>query len=288
MFRALSVSAAIAALALAVLGSWVRINGAGLTCPDWPLCHGALVPSLEGGVVLEWTHRLIALVESFLVAATLAVAWRERGRIAGIRPAVAFVAVLFVLQVALGGATVLLANSPLSVALHWGTAMLFLAGLIALVLLAVLRPAPGSLHRQDDPSLAVLAACAVLAFATMCLGAYVSSSGGLLFPWHRALAALLVTLTIVAAIATRRHPSARVRVAALAGFGFVIFQALLGLGNVVFHLPTALREAHAANAGATFVAFVVALLLGWHDARSAQRSVRAAPAMVTAGIARAR
>jgi len=53
MFRAFSWSAAIAAFALAVLGRWIRINGAGMTCPDWPLCHGLIVPPLDAGVLLE-------------------------------------------------------------------------------------------------------------------------------------------------------------------------------------------------------------------------------------------
>ncbi|MBD5656989.1 MAG: COX15/CtaA family protein, partial [Candidatus Eremiobacteraeota bacterium] len=60
LFRGFAVASALLAFAIAVLGSWVRINNAGLTCPDWPLCHGQLVPALNGGVVLEWSHRLVA------------------------------------------------------------------------------------------------------------------------------------------------------------------------------------------------------------------------------------
>ncbi len=146
MFRAFALLAALGALVLAVLGSWGRINGAGLTCPDWPLCQGALIPALGGGVIPEWSHRLGALVESLLVGAALALAWRERAGIALIRPAVGFVAALFIVQVLLGATTVRLANAPLSAPLHWGTAMLFLAGLIGLAVLALLRPAPGSLR----------------------------------------------------------------------------------------------------------------------------------------------
>src|SRR3978361_673950 len=103
MFRAFSLSAAVAALLVAVLGSWVRINGAGMSCPDWPLCHGALVPSLAGGVVFWWAHRLVALIEGFVVLAALWTGWRARTSIAGVRPVLGFIGAVFVVQVALGG-----------------------------------------------------------------------------------------------------------------------------------------------------------------------------------------
>ncbi len=74
-FRVTAVGAAVLAVALAVLGSWVRINGAGMTCPDWPLCRGSLVPALIGGVVLEWTHRLIALTVGFVIIAAFVAGW---------------------------------------------------------------------------------------------------------------------------------------------------------------------------------------------------------------------
>ena len=152
MFRALSLAAAIAAFALAILGSWIRINGAGMTCPDWPLCHGQLVPHLDGGVVLEWSHRMIAFCEGFLVLGALVAAWRARGRIAFVPPVVAFIAAVFALQVGLGGATVMLANNPPSVVWHWATAMLFLAGLTALAVLAIVEPAPAKKRPIIDPS----------------------------------------------------------------------------------------------------------------------------------------
>ena len=78
MFRAFSLAAAIAAFALAVLGSWIRINGAGMTCPDWPLCHGAVVPVLDGGVILEWSHRMVALLEGVLLLGAIVAGWRAR------------------------------------------------------------------------------------------------------------------------------------------------------------------------------------------------------------------
>ncbi|HWT04885.1 MAG TPA: heme o synthase, partial [Xanthomonadales bacterium] len=285
MFRAFSLSAALAALLVAVLGSWVRINDAGMTCPDWPLCHGQLIPALAGGVVLEWSHRLVAFVTGFLVLGALWTGWRARATIAGVTPVLAFIGAVFVVQVALGGLTVALANSPWSVVVHWGTAMLLLAGLTALAILAVAQPR--SLRIRHSVAGGVLTACAVLAFATMLAGSYVSSSGAGLAcatlpacdggSWtgtlaaqiaqmtHRLLGAVFFMLATVAAYGAALAATARVRTAVLFAYALVVLQIMLGFANVAWLLPTLLREAHAANAVATFLAFTAALVFAAID-----------------------
>lgn len=278
MFRAFSVAAAVAAYLLAVLGSWVRINGAGMTCPDWPLCHGKLVPSLEGGVVWEWSHRLVAFVVGFLVLGALVSAWRERKRIAGIVPVMVAIAVAFALQVALGGITVFLSNSPWSVVFHWATAMLVIASLGVLALLAIVRPERITIrHSLLGGALNVAAA---LAFLTMCAGAFVSSSGaGLACPtlplcegtWlgmtpfqtaqmiHRLFAGSFLTVGVLCAFRVAFATTPRVRIATLFGFALIVLQVMFGFANVAWDMPMVLREAHAANAVAAFIAFVIAV-----------------------------
>ena len=285
MFRTFSLSAAVAALLVAVLGSWVRINGAGMTCPDWPLCHGQLIPTLAGGVVLEWSHRLVAFVDGFLVLGALWTGWRARTAIAGVTPVLAFIGAVFVVQVALGGLTVALANSPWSVVVHWGTAMLLLGGLTALAILAVVQPR--SLRMRHSVAGGVLTACAALAFAAMLAGSYVSSSGAGLacatlpacdggswtgsFPAqfahmaHRLLGGAFFALATIAAYGAAVAATARVRVAVLFAYALCVLQIMLGFANVAWALPTLLREAHAANAVATFLAFTAALVFAAID-----------------------
>ena len=285
MFRAFSLTAAVSAFLLAVLGSWVRINGAGMTCPDWPLCRHALVPALDGAVALEWSHRLVALVVGLLALGALWTGWRVRRRIGGVPLVLGYIAAVFVVQVALGGLTVALANTPWSVVVHWGTAMLLLAGLTALALLAVVAPHRVVVRRSAMG--AVLGACAGLAFLTMLAGSYVSSSGaGLACPslpacaagsWtgsdpaqlaqmvHRWLAAGFFGLATVAAYMAAFGTTARVRVATLFAYALVVLQVMVGIANVAWGLPTLLREAHAANACAAFVAFVAALVFAAVD-----------------------
>ena len=305
MFRAFSLAAALAAFLLAVLGSWVRINGAGMTCPDWPLCHHALVPALSGGVVLEWSHRLVALIVGFLALGALWTGWRARARVGGVPATLGFIAAVFLVQVALGGLTVALSNTPWSVVVHWGTAMLLLAGLTALALLALV--APRRVVIRHSALGAVLAACAALAFVAMLAGSYVSSSdaglacatlpacdGG---SWsgvvpaqiaqmtHRWVAAAFFLVATIAAYMAAFGTTFRVRLATLFAYALVVLQVMFGIANVAWHLPTVLREAHAANACAVFVAFVAALVFAAIDGTAPVAARVPAPARSNAELA---
>jgi heme A synthase len=299
LFRVLALGSAVLAWLLAVVGSWTRINGAGLACPDWPLCKGVLIPALQGGVVLEMSHRAIALTESFAVAALVAVGFRLRRELAGVLPLLAALLAVFGVQVVLGGATVLLGNNPVSVMFHWGTAMLLLAVLVALALLAVLAPrADGTAVFAMQRGTGLLIAATLCAFLASCLGALVSSGGAGLacpnFPGcdggafgqtpaqhaqmaHRLLAAatLLCAFPAVFAVSQILRPA---KIAAHTALAFLLLQIALGVANVVWSLPIALREAHAANAGATFSAFVVATLLASYARKTASGVIAAGEA----------
>jgi heme a synthase len=295
MFRAFSLAAAAVALLAAVLGSWVRINGAGMTCPDWPLCHGALIPSLTGGVILEWSHRLLVLLTGVLMIGVFATGWQVRKRIGGVPAVLGYLAAIFAVQVVLGGLTVALSNTPWSVVVHWGTAMLLLAGLAALALLAVVAPR-GVVVRHSLLG-GVLSAAAALAFLVMLAGSYVSSSGAGLActtlpacdggSWsgdgaaqtaqmiHRGIAAAFFAVATLAAYLAAFGTTPRVRTATLCAYALVVLQVMLGIANVVWQLPTALREAHAANASLAFVAFISALVFAAIDGTAPVAALRA-------------
>jgi heme A synthase len=287
-FRLAAGAAALLALALAILGSWVRINGAGMTCPDWPLCRGALVPQLIGGVVLEWTHRAIALTVGFVIVAAFVAGWRVRREIAGVVPTLIVLVAVFALQVAVGGITIHEANSPRSVVLHWAVAMALLATLVVLALLAFLAPRADSglpAVRSGAP-VGALAVAVGFAYVTMCIGSYVSSSGAGLacttFPscdgtlagtstpqlvqmLHRIAAGLFVLSALAAAAFAAQSTMTRVRAWAFAGGALALIQVALGIANVLWRMPVPLREAHAANAAVTFIVFVIATFLALID-----------------------
>lgn len=52
----------------ASLGAYVRHSDAGSACPDFPTCLGHWLPHLSGGVLVHYSHRLLA----YLIVATLA------------------------------------------------------------------------------------------------------------------------------------------------------------------------------------------------------------------------
>lgn len=124
------------------LGGWTSSNYAALACPDFPTCHGSLVPEMDfakgfnvlqeigpnylGGalssearIAIQMTHRLGAFVVLFLVGW---LAWRLGGRLGWI------VGGLLAVQFGLGIANVLL-ELPLAVATahNAGGALLLLA-----------------------------------------------------------------------------------------------------------------------------------------------------------------
>ena len=121
------VAAVIAAFGQVTLGGVVRVTDSGLGCPDWPLCHGQIIPPFSVPTLIEYSHRLSASVLSLLVAATTAVAWIHlRDNRTVVRSSIASLTLVIVAAV-LGGITVLTELAWWVVLIHLGIAELLLA-----------------------------------------------------------------------------------------------------------------------------------------------------------------
>jgi protoheme IX farnesyltransferase len=143
-YRRLTLFTAFAVWALLVLGGVVRVTGSGRGCgDDWPLCNGRLFPPLEFQPMVEWNHRLFALLVGWLMIATTGatVLWfRQRRRLFWLS---LLGAAFYFGQAILGAITVWLHLDHKWVAAHMGNSMLLLGSMI---LLAVYTRVP-----QGDP-----------------------------------------------------------------------------------------------------------------------------------------
>ncbi|HET9476582.1 MAG TPA: COX15/CtaA family protein, partial [Dehalococcoidia bacterium] len=76
-YRWLAVITAVAVWGLIVLGGTVRATDSGTACPDWPLCHGRVVPPAETKVMIEYSHRVVASLVGFMILGTVVWGWRR-------------------------------------------------------------------------------------------------------------------------------------------------------------------------------------------------------------------
>ncbi|MDH5679645.1 MAG: COX15/CtaA family protein [Nitrospinota bacterium] len=60
---------------LMVMGNVVTTSGSGLACPDWPLCHGAVIPPAPYNNWIEMGHRLMASFTGTLVLLSTILIW---------------------------------------------------------------------------------------------------------------------------------------------------------------------------------------------------------------------
>jgi protoheme IX farnesyltransferase len=112
------------------LGAFVRTTESGLGCPDWPLCHGQIIPPFEFHTLVEYSHRLTASLVIALVGVLTVIVWlRYRQNKALVIAFTTSLAFLF-FQAGLGGVTVLLELPPFIVAIHLVAAQGIFASLL--------------------------------------------------------------------------------------------------------------------------------------------------------------
>lgn len=280
-------------LALVAIGAWVRASGSGLGCPDWPLCHGGVVPPSDIGhePLIEFSHRFVAGIVGLLIISIAFFAWRfYRFAPFVFWPALVLVPLVGI-QGLLGAITVWRELPPEIVATHLLTAMLVLS-LLALTTVGMFLNDPDHAARTDAMlamprrRLGTLAVVTLVGFAfALWIGAYVAKSGAatacsgwplcnggvlptsddqeIMHMLHRALAGGLIFLLAPFAIAAWRRRNVLDWAAPIAVVVIVLYftQVLVGALNVWYTFPEPLTISHTAIAGTLWFALSVGAAL---------------------------
>ena len=277
-----------------VWGGIVRVTGSGLGCPDWPLCHGQFLPSLDPATRIEWTHRFLAIASGLAVAAMVVwtlVAYRADRRALWLAVAAA---VLYPLQAVLGGITVVLELPPEWVTLHLANAELLLA---TLTVLAVVVRWPVSTTEFGAWTWLALAA-AIGTFVLMLTGAYVRGAnatsaclgwplcgGAMGVPMfgapavamaHRYVAAAVGLIVLAACNEAWRHRRdvAGLGPLAIATGSIFLAQVAIGAANPLTGFSPWALGAHPAAASALWCSVVALTVLAWRPAASQRTLAR--------------
>ena len=149
-YRLVTLLSLIAAIAQIILGGVVRVTGSGDACPDWPLCHGQIIPPFDYHIWLEFTHRLVATAVGLLVLASLVLAWRHYRTSKPVMLAMSASMVLVVAAAILGGLTVLSELSWWTRLIHLGLAELTVAALAMAWLAGHPDDQPGRSQKSEN------------------------------------------------------------------------------------------------------------------------------------------
>lgn len=278
-------------LGLLFLGSVVHATESSLACPDWPTCHGSMVPEMTGGVFWEHLHRLVAggLILIFMAATYMA--WKPEADRPALRMwAVAGIALLIV-QSLFGGLTVLMKLPDAVSTTHLALAFMFLALVTALTAVTSPTWTSGTAPDRGGVTLRTSAlSAAALTFLQSVLGAAVRHmDAGLVCPdvplclgqWvppletatvavhfgHRVTGMLLlIALFILAIKAVRRTGPSLIRTLAMAAAALVVVQVTLGFLSVYTRLAVIAVSLHTLLAASLLSITVAIAALTWTPA----------------------
>jgi heme A synthase len=264
------------------IGALVRATESGLGCPDWPACHGKLVAGGHHALVEEF-HRWVATVLVIgVVGLAVVVLRRYRRERAVVVPTLAALALL-VVQVVMGGITVLLKNVAWTVVAHYGFAALLVA---SIALLAVRLAYPRAEPVPADRFVTLVWWFAILTFGLLLAGSTLANAGsdtacgsgyplcnGTLFPAldhnvaiayiHRIWAGAMLLFAAWVHLRSRRDRAAAPPIVRVSGVVLLLFFVQAAAGAVIVSIvdSRASEVVHSSLASLTWLSVATLLAL---------------------------
>lgn len=248
---------------LLVWGNLVAGLKAGLACPDWPLCHGQLVPPFRWDIYVEFIHRVIGGITSIFIF--ILCYQRFKAYIGAIKAIPLLVVLLLIFQIVLGGIVVLMELPVDLTTFHFANAIVIFALVVYMVSYDGMNNKPTFFISGYKGIFFLLS---ILIFFQAVLGAYVRhSSSGLACPdfptclgyWippaisgivlnhfaHRGLAYLIALIVLILLIASYSSVDLRkYRKKLLTLTGLIILQIGLGAAVVLSQLNYSFTALH--------------------------------------------
>ena len=272
-----------------LFGPLVRATDSGLACPDWPLCHGKVIPPPEFRIWMEVGHRIYSGLLGFVILA-LAIIIFKNSELRSRFGLSAFTAlVVLVNQVILGKLTVTKLLDPGTVNMYLLNAVFLFTLIVSITAKANFILKTGLEEIRLVNWLAVfnsknllISLTVFLVYFQLFMGGRVSSNyaglacsdwptcKGQWFPAmeglvqiqmeHRFVAYLIVFLIILnVAVSIFKSYDPRTRLFLKLALYAVGFQIILGVSNVLFQLPTLVTAAHTGMGVAVFILVYTAL-----------------------------
>ncbi len=162
-----------------MLGGLVHNTQSSLACPDWPLCYGQVFPKMEGGILIEHSHRLLASSVGFFTILILILNIKFKSS----KKIILFSAVslcLVIMQGILGGITVIYKLPTIVSTFHLGLSLIYFSSLIYLHHLIKFQESHALSHKLDFPVInlrQMLLLSTTMLYLQILLGAFMRHSG---------------------------------------------------------------------------------------------------------------